>query len=134
MPIYEYECSQCHRISDTLQKVSDPAPEKCPHCGAEHSLSRKLSKTSFILKGGGWYADLYASSKDKEKKPESKAEGAEGKTDGKSESSAATVPAAGATPSSGAASTSSDSGTSGSSTSSGSTGGTPKVAASGEKG
>jgi putative FmdB family regulatory protein len=83
MPIYEYECSQCHQTSDALQKVNDPAPETCPHCGAQHTLSRLLSRTSFVLKGGGWYADLYSSSKPKsdgggESKPAAKPEGSSG--------------------------------------------------------
>ena len=81
MPIYEYECSQCHQTSDALQKINDPAPEACPHCGAKHTLSRLVSRTSFVLKGGGWYADLYSSSKPKsseggESKPAAKTEGA----------------------------------------------------------
>jgi len=80
MPIYEYECSQCHQTSDALQKVNDPPPETCPKCGARATLSRLLSRTSFVLKGGGWYADLYSSSKPKsdggESKPAKTSEGA----------------------------------------------------------
>jgi putative FmdB family regulatory protein len=80
MPIYEYECSQCHQTSDALQKVNDPPPETCPKCGARNTLSRLLSRTSFVLKGGGWYADLYSSSKPKsdggESKPATTSEGA----------------------------------------------------------
>jgi putative FmdB family regulatory protein len=80
MPIYEYECSQCHQASDALQKVNDPPPETCPKCGARNTLSRLLSRTSFVLKGGGWYADLYSSSKPKsdggESKPATTSEGA----------------------------------------------------------
>ena len=81
MPIYEYECSQCHQTSDALQKVNDPPPETCPKCGARNTLSRLLSRTSFVLKGGGWYADLYSSSKPKsdsggESKPAKTSEGA----------------------------------------------------------
>ena len=72
MPIYEYDCSQCHQTSDALQKVNDHPPETCPHCGARHTLSRLLSRTSFVLKGGGWYADLYSSSKAKSEGGESK--------------------------------------------------------------
>jgi putative FmdB family regulatory protein len=82
MPIYEYECSQCHEVSDALQKVNDPAPETCPRCGGRHTLSRLVSRTSFVLKGGGWYADLYSSSKPKsdggESKPAAKSEGTAG--------------------------------------------------------
>jgi len=69
MPIYEYECSQCHQTSDALQKVNDPAPETCPRCGAQHTLSRLLSRTSFVLKGGGWYADLYSKPATKTESP-----------------------------------------------------------------
>ena len=82
MPIYEYECSQCHQTSDALQKVNDPAPETCPRCGAHDTLTRLLSRTSFVLKGGGWYADLYSSNKPKseggEAKPAVKTEGSGG--------------------------------------------------------
>jgi len=63
MPIYEYTCSQCEKLSDVLQKLNEPAPERCPACGAEGTLTRVVSRTSFVLKGGGWGADLYASKK-----------------------------------------------------------------------
>lgn len=63
MPIYEYQCEKCQKIVDVLQKVNDPAPAKCESCGAENSLSRQVSRTSFVLKGGGWYSDLYGSTK-----------------------------------------------------------------------
>ena len=63
MPIYEYTCSKCEKLSDVLQKLNEPAPERCPACGAEGTLSRVVSRTSFVLKGGGWGADLYASKK-----------------------------------------------------------------------
>lgn len=63
MPIYEYTCQSCEKLSDVLQKVSDPAPEACPQCGAEGTLSKVVSRSSFVLKGGGWYSDLYSSTK-----------------------------------------------------------------------
>ncbi|HSP18169.1 MAG TPA: zinc ribbon domain-containing protein [Myxococcaceae bacterium] len=120
MPIYEYECSQCHQTSDALQKVNDPPPDACPHCGAQATLSRLVSRTSFVLKGGGWYADLYSSSKSKG--PDTKApDTADSKTPAKTETA---TPAAPSTPSSGGK----DSGSSGSS-GSGPTNSAPKVAA-----
>ena len=61
MPIYEYECRSCGKTVDVLQKVSDPAPAVCSACGAPSSLERVVSRTSFVLKGGGWYKDLYGS-------------------------------------------------------------------------
>lgn len=63
MPIYEYNCQACGNVFDLLQKVDDPAPEECASCGAKGTVSRLVSRTSFVLKGGGWYSDLYSSSK-----------------------------------------------------------------------
>lgn len=54
MPIYEYVCAKCSEELEVLQKISDPAPEKCPACGAA-AMSRKVSAAAFRLKGGGWY-------------------------------------------------------------------------------
>src|SRR5262245_1313568 len=123
MPIYEYECTQCHQTSDALQKLNDPPPETCPRCGARNTLSRLLSRTSFVLKGGGWYADLYSSSKPKsdgggESKPAAKSEGSSG---------SASTPDSGSGGSS-SSSSGSDSSSSGSS-GSGPVNSAPKVAA-----
>ncbi len=64
MPIYEYVCEECGRLTEVMQRMTDPAPENCPECGAP-KLARLVSRTSFRLKGGGWYSDLYASPKKK---------------------------------------------------------------------
>ena len=61
MPIYEFTCEGCGHLAEVMQKLSDPAPA-CPECGRER-MARTVSRTSFQLKGGGWYADLYASKK-----------------------------------------------------------------------
>jgi putative FmdB family regulatory protein len=61
MPLYEYECSACHRHTEKIQKFSDPEITICPHCGGP--LQRVITAPAFALKGGGWYADGYASSK-----------------------------------------------------------------------
>jgi len=63
MPIYEYACSKCGKLNEVLQKVDDPAPGRCDECGAKGSLKRVVSRTSFVLRGGGWYSDLYSSVK-----------------------------------------------------------------------
>ncbi len=63
MPIYEYTCEKCDAQVDVLQKMDEPGPPKCSNCGAEGSMARKVSRTSFVLKGGGWYSDLYGSAK-----------------------------------------------------------------------
>lgn len=63
MPIYEYRCQSCGATHETMQKVSDPPPAACPSCAAMNTLERLVSRTSFQLKGGGWYSDLYGSVK-----------------------------------------------------------------------
>ncbi|HEY4221032.1 MAG TPA: zinc ribbon domain-containing protein [Myxococcota bacterium] len=63
MPIFEYRCSACNHLEEVLQKHDDPAPDPCPHCGKKRTMKRELSLTSFQLKGGGWYKDLYSSTK-----------------------------------------------------------------------
>lgn len=67
MPIYEYSCDKCHQREEILQKVGDSAPELCPQCGARNSLHRVVSSSAFHLKGGGWYKDLYSSTKPEQK-------------------------------------------------------------------
>lgn len=61
MPLYEYECSACHKRTEKIQKFSDPEITICPHCSGE--LKRVLSAPAFAMKGGGWYADGYGSVK-----------------------------------------------------------------------
>jgi putative FmdB family regulatory protein len=58
MPLYEYECNQCGRIEEALQKFSDKPLKKCRHCSG--SLRKLISNTSFHLKGSGWYVTDYA--------------------------------------------------------------------------
>jgi putative FmdB family regulatory protein len=61
MPIYEYACKECGAEMEVFQKISDPDPESCSACGAAETLTRLVSRSSFRLKGGGWYSDLYSS-------------------------------------------------------------------------
>lgn len=68
MPIYEYECKSCGHRLEILQKITEEALKKCPHCGKD-SLSKLISATTFQLKGTGWYVTDF---RDKGKaKPES---------------------------------------------------------------
>ena len=59
MPIYEYGCEGCGHTFERLQKVSDTPVRDCPSCGAEGAVKKLASRTSFVLKGGGWYKDHY---------------------------------------------------------------------------
>jgi putative FmdB family regulatory protein len=70
MPVYEYQCSDCHTVFEVQQKLTEPPLDTCPQCSGP--VRKLVSMTSFQLKGGGWYSDGYASIKDKPKeKPES---------------------------------------------------------------
>ncbi len=61
MPTYEYVCTGCKNQWEEIQKISEAALEVCPKC-QQKTAKRQISGGSFILKGGGWYADLYSSS------------------------------------------------------------------------
>lgn len=62
MPVYEYECGACGHRFEEWQKMSDKPIKVCPKCNAK-KVEKLISQTSFQLKGGGWYSDLYSSSK-----------------------------------------------------------------------
>ena len=59
MPIYEYRCSICNHQFESLQKVGARALRKCPECSGK--LEKLVSRTSFQLKGGGWFDQGYGS-------------------------------------------------------------------------
>ena len=77
MPLYEYECTTCHKRTEKIQKFSDPEITVCPHCGG--TLERIISAPAIAFKGGGWYADGYGNAK-----PKSSGEAANGSGDAKS--------------------------------------------------
>ncbi|MGD8367551.1 MAG: zinc ribbon domain-containing protein [Desulfobacterales bacterium] len=59
MPVYEFKC-ECGEITEDLVRV-DTREIPCPKCGKK--AEKILSACTFTLKGGGWYADGYASKK-----------------------------------------------------------------------
>ena len=63
MPIYEYVCKSCGHEFEEIQRFSDAPLEQCPMCHEQSSVQRKVSKSAFHLKGGGWYKDGYGSAK-----------------------------------------------------------------------
>jgi putative FmdB family regulatory protein len=87
MPTYEYVCTSCGNQWEEIQKISEAALTDCPKC-QNASAKRQISGGSFILKGGGWYADLYSSSGGK--KPAAEASKSETKSETKTESAPST--------------------------------------------
>jgi putative FmdB family regulatory protein len=59
MPIYEYECKKCGRITEALQGFNDPPLKKCKYCKTG-KLEKLISLSSFQLTGTGWYSTDYA--------------------------------------------------------------------------
>lgn len=57
MPIYEYRCTACGADFEKLHRTTESAPP-CPQCGAAE-VSRRMSLSSFHLKGSGWYSSDY---------------------------------------------------------------------------
>jgi putative FmdB family regulatory protein len=53
MPTYEYECHDCHRRVEAVQKFTDPALTVCEHCGGE--LRKVFSAPGIAFKGSGFY-------------------------------------------------------------------------------
>jgi putative FmdB family regulatory protein len=80
MPLYEYECTACHKRTEKIQKFSDPEITTCPHCGGH--IERVLSAPAVSFKGGGWYADGYGNAK-----PKSSSDSAPGNGNGSDSSS-----------------------------------------------
>ena len=106
MPVYEYACEKCKHEFEAEQRISDDPIRTCPKCRAR-KVKRLISRTSFVLKGSGWYSDLYSSAgakKDGEAKPgesgdkpstDAKTETkTETKSDAKSETKSESKPAA----------------------------------------
>lgn len=58
MPIYEYRCDDCGRLTEALQRMADPPLTECEHCSGH--LSKQISAPAFQFKGTGWYVTDYA--------------------------------------------------------------------------
>ena len=61
MPLYEYECQKCHKVTEKIEKVDGPHLRKCPHCGGK--VEQKVSRSAIQFKGAGWYVTDYAGKK-----------------------------------------------------------------------
>ena len=66
MPTYEYACAACKHEWEVEQRITAEPIKKCPSCG-KSKARRLVGSGNFILKGGGWYSDLYSSPAPKKK-------------------------------------------------------------------
>jgi putative FmdB family regulatory protein len=115
MPLYEYECKQCGRHTEKIQKFSDVEITDCPHCGG--TLERVPSAPAISFKGRGWFADGYGNAKPSSSANYSKSDSAKssgassdsGSSKSESSATASSTPAAGAAPAAAPSSSSSSS-------------------------
>jgi putative FmdB family regulatory protein len=116
MPTYEYRCDACGHELTIEQRITEPKLTTCPQC-AQEKLVRLISGGNFILKGGGWYADLYH-------KPAGSSGGSGGSSSSSTSSSStpSSAPSSSSTPSGSSSSGPSSTPSSGSSGGSGSSG------------
>lgn len=99
---YEYVCTACGNAWEADQRISEPALDTCPKCNQKTAKRQISGGGAFILKGGGWYSDLYSSS------------GSKSTTSSSTASSTASTPAS-STPAASTPAAPSSSGSSGSS-------------------
>jgi putative FmdB family regulatory protein len=58
MPLYEYECERCGAHLEVLQRMGEKALTRCSKCRGR--VRKVVSRSSFQLKGSGWYITDYA--------------------------------------------------------------------------
>ena len=87
MPLYEYRCGACEHQFEVIQSYSDKPIRKCEKCGGK--VSKLVSRSGFILKGGGWFKQDYSNA------PASKSKDGGSSGEGSSESAPASKPESG---------------------------------------
>jgi len=84
MPLYEYQCLNCGKRTEVLQRFDDAPLAACPSCGGE--VKKLISSPAFQFKGTGWYVTDYAGKKGGgEKDSKSEGQGEAGDSAGKAE-------------------------------------------------
>jgi putative FmdB family regulatory protein len=58
MPLYEFQCESCQKVTERIQKYSDPPMETCPACGGP--VKKLFSSPAIQFKGSGFYINDYA--------------------------------------------------------------------------
>ena len=70
MPIYEYACKKCDGEFEVSQRITDETLKRylCPYCAKRTSVTKLISRSSFHLKGSGWYVTDYGKNGEKPSK------------------------------------------------------------------
>jgi putative FmdB family regulatory protein len=54
VPIYDYTCSACGRVTEVIHGIHAETPRFCPICGAEGTLRKGITTAAVHFKGSGW--------------------------------------------------------------------------------
>jgi putative FmdB family regulatory protein len=122
---YEYLCTACEHVWEAEQSISEAPLKVCPRCTKETAKRQVSGGAGFILKGGGWYSDLYGSAPKKTSESSGESSGDSKKPTDKKASEAPS----GSKAETSTSSTSSDGASKGSGSGSGSKGSTDSSAA-----
>lgn len=81
MPIYEYKCQKCAGEFELFRNISDKENPRCKFCNGP--VQKLISRSSFHLKGSGWYVTDYGGKKSggQEEKKESSSDSTAKKED-----------------------------------------------------
>ena len=101
MPLYDYECKNCHKITEVRHGFDERHTDPCPHCGGE--LQRLFNPAGIVFKGSGFYItdsrkathDRAASKQPSESKSGEAKSGDTKASDSKSESKSESKPSGG---------------------------------------
>lgn len=64
MPTYDYKCTHCGNLFETVQSMKDPLLTRCSKCGND-TLVRLIGGGGVIFKGSGFYQTDYKNSGEK---------------------------------------------------------------------
>ena len=77
MPIYEYECGDCHNHFERKQKFDEEPVAMCPKCKSK--ARRVIHSVPIIFKGSGFYVTDHPKGNHGGKAPSTEKVGKEGK-------------------------------------------------------
>ena len=85
MPIYEYRCDKCGQEFELFRSITDNGTPSCKSCGGP--VKKLISRSSFHLKGTGWYVTDYAGKKPSGQEEKKEASSASSSSSSKKEES-----------------------------------------------
>ncbi len=53
MPLYDYKCSTCQKVTEVRHGFGESFTDPCPECGG--ALSRVFNPAPIVFKGSGFY-------------------------------------------------------------------------------